>query len=119
MDEVPDEHLAEILPLAKKLARAMGLVDYNILQVSFFFTLFGSPRLTSISVEQWRNCVPACLPRPFPRHSETRCRARPHPHQRGMAARTTPQGGTRACPRKDRREALGLALRLRSWTAIG
>ena len=51
MDEVPDEHLAEILPLAKKLARAMGLVDYNILQVSFFFALFGFPRLTSISVE--------------------------------------------------------------------
>ena len=34
MDEVPDEHLGEILPLAKKLAKAMGLVDYNILQVS-------------------------------------------------------------------------------------
>ncbi|KAI0713632.1 Per1-domain-containing protein [Earliella scabrosa] len=32
MDEVPDEHLGEILPLAKKLAKAMGLVDYNILQ---------------------------------------------------------------------------------------
>ena len=33
MDEVPDEYLAEILPLAKKIAKALGLVDYNILQV--------------------------------------------------------------------------------------
>ena len=33
MDEVPDEHLAEILPLAKKIAKAQGLVNYNILQV--------------------------------------------------------------------------------------
>ena len=32
MDEVPDEHLAEILPLAKKIAKALGLIDYNILQ---------------------------------------------------------------------------------------
>ena len=33
MDEVPDEYLAEILPLAKKIATALGVVDYNILQV--------------------------------------------------------------------------------------
>ncbi|TBU26088.1 Per1-domain-containing protein [Dichomitus squalens] len=32
MDEVPDEHLAEILPLAKKIAKALDVVDYNILQ---------------------------------------------------------------------------------------
>ncbi|KAI0737974.1 HIT-like protein [Daedaleopsis nitida] len=32
MDEVPDEHLAEILPLAKKIANAMGLENYNLLQ---------------------------------------------------------------------------------------
>ncbi|KAI0696548.1 Per1-domain-containing protein [Cerioporus squamosus] len=32
MDEVPDEYLAEILPIAKKLAKAMDIVDYNILQ---------------------------------------------------------------------------------------
>ncbi|KAI8999119.1 Per1-domain-containing protein [Trametes punicea] len=32
MDEVPDEYLAEILPLAKKIAKALGVVDYNILQ---------------------------------------------------------------------------------------
>jgi hypothetical protein len=33
MDEVPDEYLAEILPLAKKIALAAGVPDYNILQV--------------------------------------------------------------------------------------
>jgi len=32
MDEVPDEYLAEILPLAKKIALATGIPDYNILQ---------------------------------------------------------------------------------------
>ncbi|PIL27358.1 hypothetical protein GSI_10505 [Ganoderma sinense ZZ0214-1] len=32
MDQVPDEYLAEILPLAKKIAKALGVVDYNILQ---------------------------------------------------------------------------------------
>ncbi|KAI0806792.1 HIT-like protein [Fomes fomentarius] len=32
MDEVPDEHLAEVGPLAKKIAKALDLVDYNILQ---------------------------------------------------------------------------------------
>ncbi len=33
MDEVPDEYLAEILPLAKKIATALGVANYNILQV--------------------------------------------------------------------------------------
>ncbi len=33
MDEVPDEHLAEVGPLAKKIAKALDLVDYNSLQV--------------------------------------------------------------------------------------
>lgn len=33
MDEVPDEYLAEILPLAKKIALANGIPNYNILQV--------------------------------------------------------------------------------------
>ena len=35
MDELPDEYLAETLPLAKKIAKALGVVDYNILQVSY------------------------------------------------------------------------------------
>ena len=39
MDEVPDEYLAEILPLAKKIAKALGVVDYNILQVAQPLTL--------------------------------------------------------------------------------
>ncbi|KAF8228789.1 HIT domain protein, partial [Tricholoma matsutake] len=32
MDELPDEYLAEILLLAKKVAKANGLPEYNILQ---------------------------------------------------------------------------------------
>ena len=34
LHDVPDEYLADILPIAKKLAKAMDIVDYNILQVS-------------------------------------------------------------------------------------
>jgi len=33
MHQVPDEHLADILPSAKKIAAAMGVPNYNILQV--------------------------------------------------------------------------------------
>jgi diadenosine tetraphosphate (Ap4A) HIT family hydrolase len=34
MHEVPDEYLQEILPLAKKVAIAIGAENYNILQVN-------------------------------------------------------------------------------------
>ena len=36
MDEVPDKYLVEVLPLAKKLAKAMGLINYNVLQACAF-----------------------------------------------------------------------------------
>ncbi|KAG6866177.1 hypothetical protein C0991_007727 [Blastosporella zonata] len=32
LHELPDEHLTDVLPIAKKIALAQGLVDYNILQ---------------------------------------------------------------------------------------
>ncbi|KAI8953251.1 HIT-like domain-containing protein [Xylaria longipes] len=32
LTDIPDDHLSEILPVAKKLANATGAVDYNILQ---------------------------------------------------------------------------------------
>jgi len=32
LDEVPDQYLAEILPLAKKIALSTGHADYNLLQ---------------------------------------------------------------------------------------
>lgn len=32
MHELPDEHLTDILPIAKKIALAQGVEDYNILQ---------------------------------------------------------------------------------------
>ena len=33
LHELPDEYLADALPIAKKIALAQGLEDYNILQV--------------------------------------------------------------------------------------
>lgn len=33
MHELPDENLADILPVAKKIALAVGAENYNILQV--------------------------------------------------------------------------------------
>lgn len=33
LTDIPDEYLAEIGPIAKKLAQAIGTPDYNILQV--------------------------------------------------------------------------------------
>ncbi|GAP85230.2 putative hit family protein 1 [Rosellinia necatrix] len=32
LTDIPDDHLSEILPVAKKLVAATGAVDYNILQ---------------------------------------------------------------------------------------
>jgi len=32
LDEVPDQYLADILPLAKKIALSTGHADYNLLQ---------------------------------------------------------------------------------------
>ncbi|KAB5526410.1 HIT-like domain-containing protein [Coniochaeta sp. 2T2.1] len=32
LTDIPDEHLSEILPIAKKLVKATGAVEYNILQ---------------------------------------------------------------------------------------
>jgi len=34
MDELDDKYLGEILPIAKKVAKAIGCKDYNILQAS-------------------------------------------------------------------------------------
>ncbi|TEB34530.1 HIT-like protein [Coprinellus micaceus] len=32
LHELPDEHLTDILPIAKKIALAQGVADYNVLQ---------------------------------------------------------------------------------------
>lgn len=34
MHELPDEYLADAMPIAKKIAIALGVENYNILQVS-------------------------------------------------------------------------------------
>lgn len=40
MHQLPDEYLADALPIAKKIARAQGLDTYNILQVCPDFQAF-------------------------------------------------------------------------------
>jgi hypothetical protein len=45
MDELPDEYLAEILLLAKQIAKANGLHEYNILQVCEFRGLQSSVQI--------------------------------------------------------------------------
>jgi hypothetical protein len=37
LHELPDEYLADVMPIAKKIATAQGLENYNILQVRFHF----------------------------------------------------------------------------------
>jgi diadenosine tetraphosphate (Ap4A) HIT family hydrolase len=45
LHELPDEYLADVMPIAKKIATAQGLENYNILQVRFHMKLtFPSPR---------------------------------------------------------------------------
>ncbi len=43
LHELPDEYLADALPLAKKVALAIGAENYNILQVRFAVPLFICP----------------------------------------------------------------------------
>lgn len=42
MHELPDEYLADAMPVAKKIALAVGAVDYNVLQVikTFYINLY-------------------------------------------------------------------------------
>jgi hypothetical protein len=35
LHELPDEYLSDVLPIAKKIAIAQGIENYNILQVRF------------------------------------------------------------------------------------
>ena len=35
MHELPDEYLSDAMPVAKKIALAQGIENYNILQVGF------------------------------------------------------------------------------------
>jgi hypothetical protein len=39
LHELPDEYLADVMPIAKKIATAQGLENYNILQVRFHMQL--------------------------------------------------------------------------------
>lgn len=93
--QVPDEYLADALPVAKKIAAASNLKQYNVLQVSslsLFLDAFYSHNpmmfLFSRCTEQWKACKPGmsinaciylymcltlcypagCAARPFPRY---------------------------------------------------
>lgn len=45
LHELPDEYLADMLPIAKKIAVAQGAENYNILQVGTAFPVNSSPPL--------------------------------------------------------------------------
>jgi hypothetical protein len=49
LHQLPDEYLADMLPIAKKIAVAQGAEDYNILQVGTTF-LSTHPPPTSVRV---------------------------------------------------------------------
>lgn len=46
MHELPDEYLADALPIAKKIALAQGLENYNVLQVCFRTCLLNPTHMT-------------------------------------------------------------------------
>lgn len=63
--QVPDEYLADALPVAKKIAAASNLKQYNVLQVSSLVVLgclfYSHNPMTfpfSRCTEQWKTCKP-------------------------------------------------------------
>ena len=49
LDEVPDQYLADILPLAKKIALSTGHANYNLLQVG---TALAVPIIPELALKQ-------------------------------------------------------------------
>lgn len=43
LHELPDEYLADMLPIAKKIAVAQGVENYNVLQVGTAFFSLSTP----------------------------------------------------------------------------
>lgn len=50
MHQVPDDFLADVMPVAKKIAAAGGFAQYNVLQVIFIYL---KRDLTEALLEQW------------------------------------------------------------------
>ena len=50
LHELPDEYLADALPIAKKIVNALGAENYNILQVRSLSGLFMTTRRTHTSI---------------------------------------------------------------------
>ncbi|KAF8601350.1 HIT-like protein, partial [Ceratobasidium sp. AG-I] len=51
LHDIPDEYLADVLPIAKKLAIATGATDYNILQVVPHVHFHVIPKPSAIDTE--------------------------------------------------------------------
>lgn len=52
MHELPDEYLADALPIAKKIALAQGLDNYNFLQVCSLSCTFSASPLTCCTLRR-------------------------------------------------------------------
>lgn len=92
MHELPDEYLADALPIAKKIALAQGLENYNILQVRSLFVSFLSHLYAALGAEQRAPSAPRSGPCPLPRHSEAKQDRGPRLHSRILACTETVDG---------------------------
>jgi hypothetical protein len=110
MHELPDEYLADALPIAKRIALAQGLVNYNILQVcpplpSYLFSLRHLP--AARDAEQRTPSPPRSRPRPFPRHSKTQRDRGTRLWSRKLALTETLHGRPESIPCRVSRKAGG------------
>ena len=106
MHELPDEYLADALPIAKKIALAQGLENYNILQVRLAFPLFFASSLhATIDTEQRAHSTPRSGPRPLPCHPKTQRERGYRLPSRNLARNETLHGRTESIPCRITREA--------------
>jgi hypothetical protein len=65
LHELPDEYLSDVMPIAKKIALAQGIENYNILQVNFIITMplntffRQSDGYVLFCIEQRTHCAPS------------------------------------------------------------
>jgi len=58
MHELPDEYLSDAMPVAKKIALAQGIENYNILQVGFVAPHVWCLGNVFSPIEQRQDCTP-------------------------------------------------------------
>jgi hypothetical protein len=71
MHQLPDEYLADALPVAKKIALALGVENYNVLQVRLSFPAGRLTHTTPTLAEQREDRAPRGRPCAFPHHPQT------------------------------------------------